>query len=145
MTNILLPRSTGLHYTLRSLVPRIPDLHLIDLTVVYPGTAMSSAKYTSDITYYAGIPPLGYGQSYYTLRSIFFDGVPPPSIHIHMRKFHVQQQVPIGDLSATNPKTLPDTSSQRGWLGRPLVPSLRSPHLLGCSFWETRPLSINAT
>lgn len=37
MKNILLPRSTGLHYSLRSLAPRIPDLKLLDLTVVYPG------------------------------------------------------------------------------------------------------------
>lgn len=37
MRNVLLPRSTGLHYTLRSLASRIPDLCLIDLTVVYPG------------------------------------------------------------------------------------------------------------
>lgn len=38
LKNILLPRSTGLHYSLRSLAPRIPDLRLLDLTVVYPGT-----------------------------------------------------------------------------------------------------------
>jgi len=37
LDNILLPRSTGLHYSLRSLAPRIPDLRMIDLTVIYPG------------------------------------------------------------------------------------------------------------
>lgn len=37
MTNLLLPRSLGLHYSLRSLVPRIPDLSLLDITVIYPG------------------------------------------------------------------------------------------------------------
>jgi hypothetical protein len=37
MKNMLLPRSTGLHYSLRSLSPRMHDLHLIDLTVIYPG------------------------------------------------------------------------------------------------------------
>jgi 1-acyl-sn-glycerol-3-phosphate acyltransferase len=37
MKHILLPRSTGLHYSLRSLAPRIPDLQLVDLTVAYPG------------------------------------------------------------------------------------------------------------
>ena len=46
----------------------------------------------------SGIPPLGYGQSYYTLRSIFFDGVPPPRIHFHLRLFDVSKEVPIGDL-----------------------------------------------
>ena len=37
MKNILLPRSTGLHYSLRSLSPRVPALQLIDITTVYPG------------------------------------------------------------------------------------------------------------
>jgi 1-acyl-sn-glycerol-3-phosphate acyltransferase len=37
MTNTLLPRSTGLHYSLRSFAPRVPALQLIDITVVYPG------------------------------------------------------------------------------------------------------------
>uniref|UniRef100_A0A0W0FY34 Phospholipid/glycerol acyltransferase domain-containing protein n=2 Tax=Moniliophthora roreri TaxID=221103 RepID=A0A0W0FY34_MONRR len=91
MTNILLPRSTGLLYSLRSLAPRVKDLRLIDITTVYPG-----------------IPPLGYGQSYYTLRSIFFDGVPPPAIHMHLRMFDIHSDVPIGDLSATNPSTIPE-------------------------------------
>jgi len=76
---MLLPRSTGLHHSLRSLASRIPDLQLLDLTVVYPG-----------------IPPMGYGQSYYTLRSIFMDGVPPPIVHIHLRMFDVASGVPIG-------------------------------------------------
>ncbi|KAK0456264.1 acyltransferase-domain-containing protein [Armillaria borealis] len=44
MTHTLLPRSTGLHYSLRSLSPRIPDLRLIDVTVVYP-------RYTMDKTF----------------------------------------------------------------------------------------------
>lgn len=79
MKNMLLPRSTGLHYSLRSLAPRIPGLQLMDLTMVYPG-----------------IPPMGYGQSYYTLRSIFMGGVPPPAVHIHLRIFDVASDVPIG-------------------------------------------------
>jgi len=37
MTNLLLPRSLGLHYSLRSLAPHIPDLSLLDITVIYPG------------------------------------------------------------------------------------------------------------
>jgi len=82
LDNILLPRSTGLHYSLRSLAPRMPDLKLVDLTFTYPG-----------------VPPRGYGQNYYTLRSIFMHGVPPPSIHIHVRVFNVATDIPIGDLS----------------------------------------------
>lgn len=42
-----------------------------------------------------------YGQSYYSLRSIFFDRVPPPIIHVHLRMFNVAQDVPIGDLCAS--------------------------------------------
>lgn len=37
MKHMLLPRSTGLHYSLRALAPRIPDLRLLDMTVAYPG------------------------------------------------------------------------------------------------------------
>ncbi|KAJ7130090.1 acyltransferase-domain-containing protein [Mycena crocata] len=94
MTNSLLPRSTGLHYSLRSLAPRIPDLKLIDITTVYPG-----------------IPPMGYGQSYFTLRSIFLHGVPPPAIHMHLRMWDVSTDVPIGDLSKTNPTVVPHAGS----------------------------------
>ncbi|EAU92909.2 hypothetical protein CC1G_03696 [Coprinopsis cinerea okayama7 len=84
LKHVLLPRSTGLHYSLRSLSPRIQKLKLLDATTVYPG-----------------VPPMGYGQNYYTLRSIFFDGVPPPAIHLHLRMFDVRTDVPIGDLSST--------------------------------------------
>ncbi|PFH54662.1 hypothetical protein AMATHDRAFT_185394 [Amanita thiersii Skay4041] len=95
MDHLLLPRSLGLHYSLRSLAPRIPDLHLLDLTVIYPG-----------------IPSLAYGQDYYTLRSIFFDGVAPPVIHMHLRLFKVATDVPIGDLSATESSTIPSTKAE---------------------------------
>lgn len=39
-----------------------------------------------------------YGQSYYTLRSIFFDGISPPAIHMHIRRFDVAGDVPIGKI-----------------------------------------------
>ncbi|KAG5639378.1 hypothetical protein H0H81_003522 [Sphagnurus paluster] len=81
LTNILLPRSTGLHYSLRSLAPRIPDLKLLDLTIVYPG-----------------IPQMRYGQEYYTLRSIFMSGIPPPVVHIHLKMFDVAAEIPIGNV-----------------------------------------------
>ncbi|KAJ2928814.1 hypothetical protein H1R20_g8326, partial [Candolleomyces eurysporus] len=97
LTHVLLPRSTGLHYTLRSLSPRIPSLKLLDMTVVYPG-----------------VPPARYGQSYYTLRSIFLDGVPPPEIHIHLRLLDVKGQVPIGDLSASKPTPVDGATKQKG-------------------------------
>lgn len=44
---------------------------------------------------------MGYGQSYYTLRSIFFNGVPPPAVHMHLRLFDARADIPIGDLSAS--------------------------------------------
>lgn len=49
--NLLLPRSTGILFCLRELIAQTPDLKLVDFTIGYPG-----------------IPPAGYGQSYYTLR-----------------------------------------------------------------------------
>lgn len=58
-----------------------------------------------------GIPAFGYGQSYYTLRSIFFDRVPPPRVHMHIRKFNVANEVPIGGISRSNPKALPNGSA----------------------------------
>ncbi|KAG1885690.1 acyltransferase-domain-containing protein [Suillus subluteus] len=75
--NILLPRSTGLHYSLRTLAPRL----------------------------------YGYGQSFYTLRSIFCDRVPPPVVHMHLRIFDVAKDVPIGDISGTNPAVIPNGSN----------------------------------
>jgi len=86
MTNMLLPKSTGLHYSLRSLAPKVSDLQMIDITTAYPG-----------------IPPLGYGQSYYTLRSIFCDRVPPPVVHMHIRRFSVSKDLPIGDIKSAHP------------------------------------------
>ena len=47
LDNILLPRSTGLHYSLRSLAPRIPDLRMIDLTVIYPGKGLEGDGFNS--------------------------------------------------------------------------------------------------
>ncbi|KAG1715640.1 hypothetical protein ID866_1522 [Astraeus odoratus] len=85
LDNVLLPRATGLHYSLRSLAPRISGLKLLDITIIYPG-----------------VPPRGYGQSYYTLRSIFCDRVPPPMVHMHLRLFDVARDVPIGNISNSN-------------------------------------------
>ncbi len=111
LTHTLLPRSTGLHYSLRSLASRIPDLRLIDVTVAYPG-AYKCCRENPTLKLHAGIPPLHYGQDYYTLRSVFFDGVAPPLIHLHLRMFHVIRDVPIGDLSSSRSSTLPKHSDK---------------------------------
>ncbi|CUA77685.1 hypothetical protein RSOLAG22IIIB_06721 [Rhizoctonia solani] len=79
MRHILLPRATGLLFCLRALAPHMPSLKLLDVTVAYPG-----------------IPRGGYGQAYYTLRSIFMQGVPPPRVHVHLRLYDVARDVPIG-------------------------------------------------
>ena len=109
MSHTLLPRSTGLHYSLRSLAPRIPNLKLLDVTIVYPG----KSKFNSvvSILIAVGIPPMGYGQDYYTMRSVFLDGVYPPLIHMHMRMFDVASEVPIGDLSATRANVVPPSGN----------------------------------
>lgn len=81
-TNILLPRSTGLLYCARTLKKEIDDLKMVDVTIGYPG-----------------IPPAGYGQSYYTLRSIYMQGTPPPAVHL---SFTIRNFV-SSDASATTP------------------------------------------
>jgi lysocardiolipin and lysophospholipid acyltransferase len=58
----------------------------------------------TNIHFETGIPPMKYGQTYYTLRSIFFDGVPPPVVHMHLRIFDVGKDLPIGDISISNNK-----------------------------------------
>jgi hypothetical protein len=75
--NTLLPRSTGLHTSLLAL-SQIPSLYLMDVTVAYPG-----------------VPKGKYGQDYYTLRSIFMDGIAPPEVVCHVRLFNVQRDVPL--------------------------------------------------
>ncbi|KAG8868729.1 hypothetical protein FRB97_001959, partial [Tulasnella sp. 331] len=82
MTHTLLPRSTGLLFSLRTLSPYIPSLHLLDVTIGYPG-----------------VPPAGFGQSFYTLRSVFFQNIPPPAVHLHLRLYEVERDVPIGAVS----------------------------------------------
>lgn len=75
--HLLLPRSTGLHTTLLAL-SQLPSLYLMDVTMLYPG-----------------IPVTKFGQDYYTLRSIFIDGVSPPEVVYHIRLYNVQKEVPI--------------------------------------------------
>jgi len=110
LVHTLLPRSTGLHYCLQSLAPRIASLHLIDITVAYPGKVFpQEIRLCDDLV--IGIPLMGYGQSYYTLRSIFRDRIPPPSVHMHIRIFNVAKDVPIGDLSSTELRAVPECSA----------------------------------
>ncbi|CDR99999.1 related to CST26-protein required for incorporation of stearic acid into phosphatidylinositol [Sporisorium scitamineum] len=85
LENLLLPRSTGLFFCLRTLAKEMDDLWLVDFTIGYPG-----------------VPPAGYGQDFYTLRSIFMQGIPPPAIHIHFTMTRITPPV-AGDTSSNVP------------------------------------------
>ncbi|TKY87527.1 hypothetical protein EX895_003541 [Sporisorium graminicola] len=85
LENVLLPRSTGLFFCLRTLAKEMDDLWLVDFTIGYPG-----------------VPPAGYGQDFYTLRSIFMQGIPPPAIHIHFTMTRITPPV-AGDTSSNAP------------------------------------------
>ncbi|WVQ98757.1 hypothetical protein IAU59_005888 [Kwoniella sp. CBS 9459] len=67
---MLHPRSTGLLFCLRTLLPQIPDLQLLDVTIGYPG-----------------VPYGKYPQDWYGLFSVFFRSVPPPTVHIHLHLY----------------------------------------------------------
>ncbi|RSH88082.1 uncharacterized protein EHS24_000609 [Apiotrichum porosum] len=83
---VLHPRSTGLLFCLRTLLPSIPDLKLLDVTISYPGV------------------PFGkYPQEWYSLGSVFLRSVPPPVVHVHLRLYSdlgsASCEVPSLDLS----------------------------------------------
>ncbi|KAK0520545.1 hypothetical protein OC834_006996 [Tilletia horrida] len=112
--NMVLPRSTGLFFCLRTLAADIADLKLIDMTIGYPG-----------------IPPAGTGQKYYTLRSVYMDGVPPPNVHVHITISRISSFIaggsdspPLGKLPKSardSPKTLPTDEEKQmfeAWLLR---------------------------
>lgn len=67
---VLHPRSTGLLFCLRTLVPTVPDLQLLDVTIGYPG-----------------VPYGKYPQEWYNLTSVFFRSVPPPTVRIHLHLY----------------------------------------------------------
>lgn len=85
--NLLQPRTTGLQFCLRTLLPQTPDLHLLDLTIGYPG-----------------VPRGGYAQEWYGLKSVFQKGISPPTIHIHLRLTNLEvETVPgVSPLSETD-------------------------------------------
>ncbi|BGP38918.1 hypothetical protein JCM10449v2_002856 [Rhodotorula kratochvilovae] len=76
-THVLLPRALGLFFVLRTLRSTFPHLVLYDLTLGY-----------------AGVPSQGYAQDYYRLQTLFGLRVPPPRVHMHVRRVSVQD-VPL--------------------------------------------------
>ncbi|GAA5848846.1 hypothetical protein JCM9279_002962 [Rhodotorula babjevae] len=83
-THVLLPRATGLFHTLTALSSApgapFPSLTLYDLTIGY-----------------AGVPAQGYAQDYYRLQTLFGFRVPPPTVHIHVRRARAAHDVPLDD------------------------------------------------
>ncbi|KAK0543930.1 hypothetical protein OC845_005871 [Tilletia horrida] len=110
--NMVYPRSTGLFFCLRTLAADIPDLKIIDMACGY-----------------TGIPPQGVGQQFYTLRSVYMDGVAPQSVHMHIiisrvSSFHTSgsDSPPLGKLPRSardSPSQLPTEGEKRefdSWL-----------------------------
>lgn len=84
MKHQLLPRSTGLLFSLRSLKINVENLTLYDITVGYPG-----------------VPPEGYAQDYHTLASIYTAHKQAPEfVSLHLRKYRLED-VPIGAVDKT--------------------------------------------
>ncbi|KAK9331938.1 acyltransferase-domain-containing protein [Lipomyces starkeyi] len=75
--HLLLPRARGLYFVLRNL--NVP--YLYDCTVAYEG-----------------VPRGGFGQDYFTLPSIYYQGRPPKSVHMHWRRF-LRSSIPLDDES----------------------------------------------
>jgi lysocardiolipin and lysophospholipid acyltransferase len=84
---VLHPRSTGLLFILRTLTPQIPTLRLLDITIGYPGVTRG-----------------GYAQEWYGLTSVFIKGIPPPTIHIHLRMVDLRTEE-IPGVTARAPDT----------------------------------------
>ena len=76
----ILPRSTGLQFCLQELKGTVD--YVYDCTIAYEG-----------------IPPGGYGQDIFTLRSVYFQGRPPISVNMHWRRFAVKD-MPLDDKDA---------------------------------------------
>ncbi|GAA5893065.1 lysophospholipid acyltransferase family protein [Sporobolomyces salmoneus] len=92
MEYTLLPRSTGLLYTLRL------------LSTLFPSASSSSTPSPSltlyDLTMaYSGVQPQTYAQSHYSLQSWFGRGISPPTVHLHLQTFKVDpSEIPIGQV-----------------------------------------------
>ena len=75
--HLLLPHSTGLRFCLQNLFTSVRWLY--DCTLAYEG-----------------VPEGDCPHDYYTLKSLYFEGKPLSGVHMHWRKFHVDD-IPFGD------------------------------------------------
>ncbi|KAH6628951.1 acyltransferase-domain-containing protein, partial [Boeremia exigua] len=80
LRHTLLPRSTGLRFCLSELRSTID--YMYDCTVAYEG-----------------VPQGHYGEDVFTLRSTYLSGQPPRCVHMHWRRFAVED-IPTGDSKA---------------------------------------------
>ncbi|KAG0652057.1 putative acyltransferase [Hyphodiscus hymeniophilus] len=77
MEHQLLPRSTGMYFCLNELDGTVE--YVYDCTLAYEGIARGK-----------------FGQDYYSLRSMYLQGRPPPSVNMYWRRFAVKD-IPLGD------------------------------------------------
>ncbi|KAK3202389.1 hypothetical protein GRF29_161g1026955 [Pseudopithomyces chartarum] len=77
LRHAMLPRSTGLLFCLQELEETVD--YMYDCTVAYEG-----------------VPRGQYGQDLFTLRSTYFEGRPPKSVHMHWRRFAIKD-IPTHD------------------------------------------------
>ncbi len=68
-------------FCLRTLLPQIPDLQLMDVTIGYPGVPYG--KYPQE-WYVSPARRSSLTASRYGLLSVFFRSVPPPTVHVHI-------------------------------------------------------------
>ncbi|CAN8095268.1 unnamed protein product [Discula destructiva] len=78
--HLLLPRSSGMYFILKELKGTVE--YVYDCTVAYEG-----------------VPRGGYGEEYFTLSGIYFQGRPPKSVNLYWRRFRIDD-IPLED-SAT--------------------------------------------
>jgi 1-acyl-sn-glycerol-3-phosphate acyltransferase len=79
-SHTLLPRVTGMQFALTTLGQNIGGV--FDLTIGYTGTT-----------------PLEHPEDTFGLKSLFFNGIAPPLIHVHV-KYHPISTIPYNDQSA---------------------------------------------
>ncbi|KAI1003253.1 hypothetical protein K3495_g4959 [Podosphaera aphanis] len=82
MEHVLLPRSAGLFFCMNELRGTVE--YLYDCTMAYEGVKRGE-----------------YGQDFYTLRTMFLQGQPPPSVNMYWRRFPVDQ-IPLDDIEKFN-------------------------------------------
>jgi hypothetical protein len=82
LTHQVLPRPAGLHLLLQELGETVP--YLYDCTIGY-----------------TPLPPDGYGNEIYGLRTVYIQGRPPQSVNMHWRRYKTSE-IPIGSKAELN-------------------------------------------